>query len=383
MIEDFVGLVWPYVKCVMRSREMLMKDIIRAMLIGILFLVAIGLVNSCAAMPLKDDEALSRPLLFWPLPPEPPRIEYLMSIARPGDLGMKKSFLVRLFLGESVERIVKPYGIVRDREERIIITDTGKRSVHVFDTKRNRYSQIPKNLSERLGSPVGVTVDSEGRVYVTDSQLKRVNIYDRDGRLLSVIEKDFERPTGIAINQQERLLYVVDTLLNKVVIFDLEGRSVGGFGKRGGGEGEFNFPTNIFIDNEGLVYVTDSMNFKIQIFNKEGVFLNRFGRHGDGSGDFSSPKGVAVDSEGNIYVVDTLFDNVQIFDREGRFLLAFGRTGSGRGEFWLPTGIFIDDLDRIYVADSYNSRVQVFQFLGSSGEAAGKNSKHSRKSPKS
>ncbi len=331
-----------------------------------IFFIILGLLVSCSPQPSDTTKKFSEPMIMWPPPPEPPRIKYLMSIERPGDLGIGESFfnsLKRMFLGESRERIVKPYGVVSDEDGRIIVADPGKGMVHLFYARKGRYIQIPKDLTERLESPIGVASDGS-RIYVADSMAKKVKIYDTKGVLLAEIDKVFKRPTGIAIDSHTGRVYVVDTLWHRVFIFDRDGKQLGSFGKRGGDDGEFNYPTNIFIDKDGLVYITDSMNFRVQVFDREGRFITRFGHHGDGSGDFSSPKGVAVDSEGNIYVVDNLFDAVQIFDRKGRFLLSFGSSGRGPGQFWLPTGIFIDNKDRIYVADSYNSRVQVFQFLG-------------------
>ena len=350
----------------MKSKGIIMKDIKKNLLIVVLSFIAINL-SSCSVTPSKETESFAKPPLFWPLPPEPPKIKYIKSIERPDDLGIKKSFfakLVKIFIGESVARIAKPYGITKVND-RLAVTDTAKRMVHVFDMKTGKYLEIPKDEEGKLSSPIGVAMDGEGRIYVADSQLQRVNIYNDDGKLINFIKGGFARPTGVAIDRNKGLLYVLDTLLHQVFIFDLKGVLKDQFGERGRDDGEFNFPTSIFVDKDGFIYITDSMNFRIQIFDKDHSFIGKFGRQGDGSGDFSNPKGVAVDSEGNIYVVDTLFDAVQIFDREGRLLLSFGRSGNDNGEFWLPSGIFIDDTDTIYVADSYNSRVQVFKFLGS------------------
>ncbi len=333
-----------------------------------IFFIMPGFLVSCSPQPSDTTKKFSEPMIMWPSPPEPPRIKYLMSIERPKDLGIGNSFfnsLKRLFLGRSQERIVKPYGVVSDEDGRIIVADPGIHMVHLFYPQKNRYIRIPKDFSERIESPIGVASDGVNRIYVTDSMSKVLKVYDMKGVLLSKIDKVFQRPTGIAVDSQTGRIYVVDTLLHKVFIFDRNGKQLGSFGKRGSNDGEFNYPTNIFINKDGLVYVSDSMNFRVQVFDRDGRFITRFGHHGDGSGDFSSLKGIAVDSEGNIYVVDALFDAVQIFDKNGRFLLSFGSSGKGPGQFWLPTGIFIDNKDRIYVADSYNSRVQVFQFLGS------------------
>jgi DNA-binding beta-propeller fold protein YncE len=305
----------------------------------------------------------------WPPPPQTPRIQYTGSITGPSDIGVKKSWFRKAMdtiLGkeEAMEMLLRPYGIFAD-SGRIYVTDPGNRLLHVFDSKEKKFFKIRKSDKEALRSPIGVAVDKNGEIYISDSLLKRVFIFDKEGKYLRETGSDelLIRPAGIAID--EEILYVVDTHGHKIMLFSKkDGSLLLSFGKNGTGKGEFNYPTNIFIDKDGLLYITDSMNFRVQIFEKDGSFISAFGRHGDGSGDFSKPKGISVDSEGHIYVADAHFDNVQIFDKDGRLLLAFGNTGRGKGQMILPAGLFIDEKDRIYVADSYNNRIQIFQYLG-------------------
>jgi DNA-binding beta-propeller fold protein YncE len=291
--------------------------------------------------------------------------------------------------GRSREKLLKPYGLATDSSGRIYVADTARRMVYRFDLegeKATRYSEFEpcgeiearqersffgRMFSGRpkmaLVSPIGVAVDQSDNFYVSDSILRRVFAFDERGRCLRAFGADEEllRPSGIAINKTLGRLYVTDTAGHKVVVYDLEGNRLFEFGQRGDAPGDFNYPTNIFVEESGRVFVTDSLNFRVEVFTGEGDFITHFGQLGRVSGSFNKPKGIAVDSEGHIYVVDTLFDNVQIFDFEGRLLLAFGESGVDEGEFWLPSGIFIDGRDNIYVSDSYNTRIQLFKYLGS------------------
>jgi DNA-binding beta-propeller fold protein YncE len=155
---------------------------------------------------------------------------------------------------------------------------------------------------------------------------------------------------------------VSETAAHQVLLFDLNGRERFRIGHNGSKAGQFNFPTDLFIDKTGKLYVTDALNARIQVFSADNKFVRAFGEEGDGEGEFSKPKGVAVDSDGNIYVCDSLRDSVQIFDSTGRLLMEFGGRGQSAGTFWMPSGIYIDR-DVIYVADTYNHRVQVFRYL--------------------
>lgn len=323
---------------------------------------------SCASPDLqpKDDKPRT---IVWPLPPEQPRIVFMRNIAEPKDMGIKKSLfrkVVDILLGEEPEpHLIRPYGVFSDGKGKLYVTDTGLQVVHLFDLEKKRYRQIFKLPGGRLLNPIGVASDTMGNIYVSDSALNRIFVYNNRGEFSYFIGKegDFQRVTGIAVSSKNDLIYAVDTAGHKIVVFDSRGNKVSEIGKRGAGDGEFNFPTHISIDNEGRLYITDSMNFRVQIIDGDGRFIGKFGSLGDRLGTFSKPKGISIDREGHIYVVDGIYDTVQIFDREGRLLLNFGRSGSGDGDFWLPGGITSDVKDYIYVADTFNNRVSEFRYL--------------------
>jgi DNA-binding beta-propeller fold protein YncE len=336
----------------------------------VLFAIIIAIIG-CASYEVQNPGSnLQSPAsnLFWPPPPQTPRIQYIGRISSTTDLGVKKSWFKKVIESIAGEKdvegmMLRPYGVFADAD-RIYVTDPGISLLHVFDMKEKRYFEIRKAGEEDIVSPIGVAVDKNGEIYLSDSMLKKVFVFDKEGKYLREIGSSdlFMRPTGIAIDEDR--IYVVDTLSHQVLVFaKKDGKLLFRFGKNGAGTGDFNYPTNIFIGRDKLLYVTDSLNFRVQIFDRDGKFLSMFGKLGDGSGDFSKPKGIAVDSDGHIYIADAHFDNVQIFDRDGKLLLGFGNTGRREGEMVLPAGIFIDERDRIYVADSYNNRIQIFQYL--------------------
>jgi len=320
-------------------------------------------VAACAPGETQHGDYLVPPEnLVWPPPPQQPKIKYLYSFRGPGDLGFEPSFIermVEIFAGEENRRMVRPYAIAA-ADGLVAVADPGLMAVHFFNMKDQTYNVMDKIAGEQLVSPVGITFGPD-RIFLADSALGKVFILDRNGGHLSTITS-LARPTGIAYHVESGHLFVADTLSHKIVTFNADGKLLQSFGSRGGGDGEFNYPTHVTVHNNTL-YVNDTMNFKIQAFNIDGSFLFSFGQVGDGSGNFAQPKGVGTDSHGNLYVVDAIFDSVQIFDGQGRFLLAFGDQGNRAGEFWLPTGVVIWQ-DKIFVADSYNERVQVFEFVG-------------------
>lgn len=334
-----------------------------------LSLLCVGCVGAREAAPRQVTFTPSEPLV-WPKPPAQPRIRFLRSIAGPQDIGLRKSLLQTLgeaIFGRSEEWMVRPVGVAA-RDGVLYVADPGSQALYIFDLDQRSFQKVAKAGGQDLVSPIGVAVGA-GVIYLSDSYLGQILVFDRGGRFLQAFgARELQRPTGLAFDPRSRRLYVADTSAHRIAIYNQEGTLEGSFGTRGKGNGEFNYPTHLWLAGKGLLYVVDALNYRVQIFDRDGRFVAKFGRHGDGSGDLASPKGVGVDAQGHIYVVDALFDAVQIFDHKGQLLLIFGERGIRPGQFWLPAGLSIDERGRIYVADSYNQRVQVFQFLGGQNE---------------
>jgi sugar lactone lactonase YvrE len=158
------------------------------------------------------------------------------------------------------------------------------------------------------------------------------------------------------------------------------------FGSFGAGEGEFNMPWGITVDDEGCVYVADWRNDRIQKFTADGVFIMRLGRSGCEDGQFNRPSGVAVDTDGDIYVSDRGNNRVQLFSAEGRFVEKFigdATLGKQARSYMItnmvamrlremtsiepqkrlraPISVRVDGEGRMYVTDYGSHRVQVYQ----------------------
>ncbi|NPB06465.1 MAG: 6-bladed beta-propeller [Aquificae bacterium] len=301
----------------------------------------------------------------WPPPPEKPRIKYLGSYR--GESDFRKEGFLGLILGEETVRLdlVKPYGVWA-KDHKIYVSDTGLNTIVLIDTKNKKVKPIGV-----FGALIDVEGDAQGRIYASDAKAGVVYALNEEGKILKAFGwKKLKKPTGLAVDDKRKRLYVVDTGEHNVKVFNYEtGELLFTIGRRGTGDGEFNFPTNVAVDRRnGNLVVVDSMNFRVQIFSPEGKFIRKFGRVGNTPGSFYRPKGVGVDSEGHIYVADAAFDNFQIFDEYGNLLMWVGQAGSGPGQFHLPAGLYVDEKDRIFVVDQFNRRVQVFQYLKESGQ---------------
>ncbi len=277
------------------------------------------------------------------------------------DLGKsKKSKKITDFIfGKKSEFVFRPFSIFIVKKNLFGITDTISGNILLIDSRGKIKKKINKFGKNRLESPVSGTAGNGGDFYISDSILKVVLWFGSDNRFKKIFcYRPGSRITGISFFGNK--LYCCDTLNHRILVLNRDGKESRRIGRRGNGEGEFNYPTHIAVDRKYL-YVTDAMNFRVQIFDHKGNFIKKFGQIGHGGGCFAKPKGIASDKFNRIYIVDAMFDNVQIFDIRGRFLSHFGGPGHEGGKFWMPSGICIDKADNIYVADTYNRRIQVFK----------------------
>lgn len=330
------------------------------------------LILGTAVIPAPAANKPSADGLVWPPPPERARFKFLEMISSSDDVRSGFSLWLRRFvLGRNSAdvQLRLPYGLAVDSKGRLYVTDYGYGTVAVFDRKARKAYYLGKTGTSTLAGPVGIAVGQGDAVFVADSKLKKVFKFAPDGSVVYVLGSkpgEFDSPSGVAVDRQRDVLYVVDSQLHKVLKYRAsDGAALGSFGQRGRENGNFNFPTNLWVEQKtGKLFVSDTMNFRVQVFDRDGNFLHAFGEPGDGPGQMARSRGVAVDTEGHVYVVDAAFNNFQVFDQTGQLLLWVGQAGRAPGQFNSPAGIFIDEQNRVYVADRLNARVQVFQFLG-------------------
>ena len=342
---------------------------------GVLFLVLAGTLASCAAPgPADSGNAGPQQDLVFPPPPETPRFVFERTILGSSDITVEdsESKWRRILTGEvdASTSFSKPFD-VEACQGHMYVSDTVRRSVHVFDVPTGEYKEIGLEEPGSLRKPLGMAVDSDCNLYVVDGTAKRIVVYDQDGDFLSAFggSDKFERPAHVAVDADARYAYVVDTGgvstdKHQIRVFDIAtGEHAYDIGRRGTGPGEFNLPKDIAVGPDGLLYVVDSSNFRVQVFEPDGTHLHTFGSIGVQPGQFSRPKGVGTDPDGNIYVTDAAFGNFQIFNPAGQLLLFVGSrsTQPGAAKYMLPAGIAIDEDGRVYMVDQFFRKVDIYR----------------------
>lgn len=306
----------------------------------LLLLISSMLPCGCATIPQKKQEPV-----FYPAPPERPRLQFLTAISSEGDLSGKGPGLDEFILGGrgADKTMGRPYA-VHAGNGMIYLTDRVSNDILQVNLQNSTISPMRAGGRGALQVPSGIWVAEDGSKYIADIKRAQVVVFDRENRFRITLGDAaiLERPVDVAVHGNR--VYVCDMLKHQVVVFDRQsGRQLQVIGKPGTGEGELNRPTHLTVDRQGNLYVNDAFNYRVQKFSPDGKFLLRVGMPGNGLGSLARPKGVAVDHDSNLYIVDAAFENVQIFNPEGKLLLFFGGgTGELPGSMYLPSGIALD-----------------------------------------
>ena len=305
------------------------------------FVGILALLGGCATPPPPAKEAAGP--LVYPLPPDPPRIQYLATLDRATSVAAGRSGLADFVLGDDKkgEALMRPYGAALF-EGKLFVADSRAPGIAAFDLVARKYSLFSGTGGGKMQQPINITIDADGTKYVTDTGRNQILVFARDDRFVTGFgEKGELKPVDTAIAGER--LYVVDIQNHQVVVLDKRsGKRLFTFGKPGSAPGSLYHPTNLALGPEGDVFVTDTGNFRISRFTADGKFVRTYGEAGQSPGTFARPKGIAVDRAGRLYVGDAAFQNVQIFNGEGRVLMAFGQPWDGTQGLNLPAGVSID-----------------------------------------
>lgn len=313
---------------------------------------------ACSATPLRTEVQAPVAPVFYPPLPNPPRIQYLTTLAGERDLAPSRDGFADFVLGEEREsrQLVQPYGVAM-YGGKLYVADSRAPGLAIFDLRQRRFSVLSGVGGGRFKLPINVRIDRDGTKYVTDTGRDQILVYDRDERFVGAFGRQGQfKPIDVAIAGDR--LYVSDIKHHQIHVLDKRsGRTLATFGKAGSAIGELFHPTNLAVGADGDLYVVETSNFRVQRFTPEGVPVRTYGAVGSVPGSFARPKGIAFDRAGRMYVGDAAFENVQLFDGEGRLLMDFGQPGDAQDALSLPAGVAVDydnvDAFRPYAAPGF------------------------------
>ena len=256
-----------------------------------------------------------------------------------------------------------PKGVaVNDRDE-IAVVDELNHRVQVFDsngTFLRSFGQKGQNAGE-LSRPDGIAIDRDRKMFVADSDNNRVQIFNWEGRHLGSfggkgsLDSQLSAPWGLSLDSTGNVI-VADTGNKLIKIFTPDGRFV----MKIGVQGSFRFPVHCVQCGEYFI-VSDSNEHCIKVFNREGHFQYKFGKNGKGDGEFNDPCYLLVNESEHLFVCDRQNHRVQVFELNGKFIGKFATEGSKLGEFNRPLSVALLNNGQFVVSDQCNHRIQIFE----------------------
>ena len=152
--------------------------------------------------------------------------------------------------------------------------------------------------------------------------------------------------------------------------FDADGHFIRGFG-----DGLFDRPHGLRIDQYDNIWATDVAMNLVYKFNPSGrieMVLGVKGRTGEWHPGghlrlFHEPNEAVIGPTGDLYVLEghgKAESRVVKFDCDGNFIKSWGGKGKGPGQFDLPHSLVFDQQGLLYIADRNNARIQVFDADG-------------------
>lgn len=170
---------------------------------------------------------------------------------------------------------------------------------------------VYNNFGEEQG-PAAIEASPDGELVISDTFNDRIQKITTDGKYAGGFDVPSPGPMDI---DEDGNIYVVLPQKARVVKFSPRGEKLLEFGEIGASEGEFTLengewdsrgPDGIALDEKNnLIYVSDTAANRIQVFNFQGKFVKSIGGFGTGRGEFYYPRDLALDEEGFLWVADS------------------------------------------------------------------------------
>ena len=263
--------------------------------------------------------------------------------------------------GSSVRILNYPWGVAVNTRDEIAVTDCLNHRVLIFNSEGNylrSFGQQGSNAGE-FKFPRGITFSKNGNVFVADKINHRIQIFSEEGVYVGMfggkgnLDSQLYNPLGLSVDSDGNII-VADTGNKLIKIFSPDGK----FLMTIGGQGSFTFPIHCVHCGRFLI-VSDYQEHCIKVFDRNGNFQYKFGKQGGRDGEFNYPSCLSVNKSGHLMVCDTSNFRIQVFDLNGKFVGKYGSEGSNLGEFKSPQSLAVLSNSRIVVCDRNNNGIQI------------------------
>ena len=234
----------------------------------------------------------------------------------------------------------------------VFVSDNGKSQIHVFDVERKHVRTFGQHgqVEGQLKYQQGIDVSANGQLYVANQCNYCVSVFREDGTFIRTIGQGKLRYPKDVLVHSSGLVYVADGDNHRIAVFSQKGELVCTIGSRGGGKGEFEYPSSLAVSPDGHhLYVSDCGNHRVQVFTLEGQYM--YGRD-FGTGQLKGPRGLTVASDGSVLVADRGNNRIAVFDKKGELVHSIAVED--------PTSLAIDSRGDLLVASCRRKCVYYF-----------------------
>ena len=250
--------------------------------------------------------------------------------------------------------IQAPYGITVSKSGEVITAEWCEGGEVVVFNKQGEKVRAIKHAS--IKKPCGVTTDPDGHIYVSSCSPPTVVKYSQDGQTLLVQNKIKSKGDELRMMRFiDGRLFVCSRSDYEVIVLDCRNlKEIHRFGRKGSGNGEFNFPIDV-VAEKGELYVSDYSSHRIQVFSMEGHFIRSFAVKDSATQRSYDPRGLCVGPDGLLYVACNWPDHIFAFTLAGECVASVDVKGE-------PAGIAADTDGFLYICTQRNKNhsIEVF-----------------------
>ena len=223
--------------------------------------------------------------------------------------------------------------------------------------------------NETLQKPADIAVSSKGLIAIADYGKNCILICDKEGKIVQQVGCKGENPgqlgnpDGVTFINDDEIL-VADLSNHRLQKFNVHSAQniVNNFGQCGSGDGNFQNPAGVCIDDEGRIIVSEyNPSHRVHILTRDGVAMMKFGD--SGLEKLKNPVG-CVCYKNMFIVADSGNSCLKIFNSSGDFLRKIGEKGNEDGQFLSPYGVCVDQHGNICVSDKESGHLQQFTVEG-------------------
>lgn len=313
-------------------------------------------------------------------------------------------------LGATLASFHSPYGLARDGQGNLFVSDERCACVRIIDTQNivrriagnGQFGIVPDGtpgLRTFVHLPRGMAFDSRGNLLLANSDLSMLSSFAPDGthrRLaggsvgcceegIPAVRSPLDYPAAIAVDRAGNV-YVSETGSDLIRIIDTNGvisvfagrPFTRGFGGDNGPRRQaiFRDPTGLAFDTQGRLHIADRSNRRIRRIDANGIVSTVAGNGAPGfTGDggpatqaaLLSPTAVAFLPNGTLLIADIEGHRIRSVDTQG-VIRTFAGTGrresSGDGgpatnaSLHGPSGLAVDARGSVYVLEQDGNRLR-------------------------